>query len=231
MTIRFLAILVLAPVASACHADATFNTNFASGFAPGGHTVSVFGVYKDGQMSSSSWGSIGPKVAAALGASRCDPAFDATLATTNADLASAVEDYTRADGPTDDLLVQLAPAAKGDLILVVTFAGKLPPPDKGPNITKEPSTMGGNGQGSMQNWKSRAAAPSTDELDLSASLFSVAHSQSVAVVAMQYTGGSIDDAIAKFATKLGHALPQATCAGWNWDAKLDPERIRKSIEP
>jgi hypothetical protein len=53
--------------------------------------------------------------------------YDA-LVSSNAALASAVDEYARADGPTDDLLAQLAPAAQGDLVLVLTFAGKLPEP-------------------------------------------------------------------------------------------------------
>jgi hypothetical protein len=65
-----------------------------------------------------------------------------------------------------------------------------------------------------------------DQLDLSASLFSVPKAASVARVALQYSGESVDEAIAGFTSKLGSALPGATCTGWNWEAKIDPEAIR-----
>jgi hypothetical protein len=67
-------------------------------------------------------------------------------------------------------------------------------------------------------------------LDVSASIFSVPQARSVALVAMQYTGKSVDDAMAKFAARLAQSLPSVACVGWNWEAKIDPERIRQSID-
>ena len=49
---------------------------------------------------------------------------------------------------------------------------------------------------------------------------------SVALVALEYSGESVDEAIAGFTAKLASALPGATCAGWNWEVKIDPEAIR-----
>jgi hypothetical protein len=71
-----------------------------------------------------------------------------------------------------------------------------------------------------------APPPEVDQLDLSASLFSVPKAASVALVALQYSGESSDEAIAGFTAKLASALPGATCTGWNWETKIDPEAIR-----
>jgi hypothetical protein len=236
-------LLLLATAVIACdEGDARFATRFASDFAPARHTVSVLGVYKDGRMSSDGWQALAPRVAPALGAAYCEVGYE-TLASANRALADAIDEYTRADGPTDDLLAQLTPAAKGDLVLVVTFAGKLPQrmSDAGaPGRASAPSAMGGRGggrvggiRGAGRMRRSSTSEGTTDNnlLDISASLFSVTQKNSVALVAMQYSGKSLDDAIEKFAAKLAQSLPSVACVGWNWEAKIDPERIRQSIDP
>jgi hypothetical protein len=90
--------------------------------------------------------------------------------------------------------------------------------------------MGGGGGGLTRNtgpmFRPPAPPPAVDQLDLSASLFSVPKAASVALVALQYSGESVDEAIAGFTAKLASALPGATCTGWNWEAKIDPEAIR-----
>ena len=48
----------------------------------------------------------------------------------------------------------------------------------------------------------------------------------VALVSLEYSGESVDEAIAGFTAKLASAPPGATCTGWNWEAKIDPEAIR-----
>ncbi len=233
-----LAFGALGALAGCGGADATFTSRqFAAGFTPGPHAISVFGVYKDGQMSSGAWDALGPRIAHSLGAPRCDAGFTDALATTHNELASAIDDYARADGPTDELLAQIAPAAAGDLILVLTISGKLPvhaaPGEPQDAPAPMPTGGRGGGRGGMRSGKSGRIAPaaSTDELDLSASLYSVASAQSVAGVSMRYVGTSVDEAIAKFGAKLGETFPRTTCAGWNWDAKVDAERIRKGIDP
>jgi hypothetical protein len=105
--------------------DAHFSIKFASDFSPAKHTASVLGVYKDGQMSADGWEALAPKVGPAICAGDCEVGYN-TLASTNGALADAIDAYAQANGPTDDLLAQLAPASKGDLVLVITFAGRLP---------------------------------------------------------------------------------------------------------
>jgi hypothetical protein len=228
----------------ACGGDARFTANFASGFAPGRHTVSVLGVYKDGQMSSDAWSAIGPQVSPALGARTCEPGYgSAPVGTTDGVLSSAIEDYARANGPTDDLLAQLAPAAKGDLIVVITFAGRLPtpaPPDLGASAASAPTTGGARGAmgaggaaagGGRGLQGSRKRPTDTNVLDISASLYSVPQARSVALVSMEYSGASVQDAVSRFAAKLAQEVPASTCTGWDWQAaKVDAARIRASIE-
>ncbi len=219
--------------------DAHFTTRLASDFAPARHRVSVFGVYKDGRMSSDGWDALAPHLASALGTDRCEVGYNA-LASESGALASAIDEYARADGPTDDFLAQLAPAAKGDLVLVVTFAGKLPQrltADAGSKRSPQAPASGGRGGGrgmrggGRTRGESRGERPlDTNVLDMSASVYSVAQARSVALVAMEYSGASVDEAITKFSTKLAESLPGLLCVGWNWDVKIDPNRIRKAID-
>jgi hypothetical protein len=228
-------------LAAGCRNEAVYATTFAPDFSPPHHVVSVFGVFKDGKMSSEAWDAIAPSISRSLGAASCEAAYSESAASPNSALWSAVDEYTLANGPTDDLLAKIAPAARGDLVLVVIVAGKLPTPEKirvqdeGQNrrstgsLGPKGGAMGG-GAGLSRNsgptFRAPAAPAAVDRLDLSASLFSVPKTASVALVALAYSGESVDEAMAGFTAKLASALPGATCTGWNWEAKIDPEAIR-----
>jgi hypothetical protein len=227
-------------LAAGCGHEAVYATIFAPGFSPPHHVVSVFGVYKDGQMSSEAWDAIAARMSRSLGAASCEAAYTGSATSPNYALWSAVDEYTLANGPTDDLLAKIAPAARGDLVLVVIVAGKLPTPKKvkiqdekqnrqaAGNLGPQGGMGGGAGLTRNHGPMFRPPVPpaEVDQLDLSASLFSVSSAASVALVALQYSGESVDDAIAGFTAKLASALPGATCTGWNWEAKIDPEAIR-----
>ncbi len=240
MVVTVVALAAGASVLVGCNSgdtrDAHFTTKFASDFAPTRRTVSVLGVYEDGRMSSRGWLALGPRVVDALHAGGCDVGYDA-VASANGPLAAAIDDYARANGPTDDLLAQISPAAKGDLVLLLTLAGKVPhrgteagAPRAAP--TQQPGGSRGRGMrgGARTRGMSNPESVDLNVLDLSASLYSVAQARSVALVAMQYSGASLDEAIAQFAAKLGQSVPGLQCVGWNWDAKIDPDRIRQSID-
>jgi hypothetical protein len=228
----------LGAAASACGpADARVETKLASDFAPARHAVSVLGVYKDGQMSADAWVTMAPKLSPSLGATECAAGYSDTLQTNNGPLTSAIDDYARSNGPTDDLLAQVAPAAKGDLIVVFTFAGKLPvqkPKDSVATNSGPPgigqSGAGGAGGGRRASRTRSFAPPDPNELDISATIFSVAQGRSVGLVAMQYSGISVDEAIAKFAAQLAQALPEARCEGWDWTVKIDAAHLRQIID-
>jgi hypothetical protein len=220
---------------AACGPDTVYTTNFATGFTPTRHTVSVLGVYKDGRMSSEAWDAIGARVSPSLGAANCESAYAEAAASPNRPLWEAIDDYTRNDGPTDALLAKIAPAARGDLVLVVTVAGRLPTPSKTkvsddpPPTTSPIAQRGGSGMSNaMPTGRAHHTEPtSTDVLDLQASLFSVSEGKSVGLVGLQYSGQSLDEALAKFGSRLRESLPASTCVGWNWEAKIDPESIRR----
>ncbi|HEY6458588.1 MAG TPA: hypothetical protein VIY73_00515, partial [Polyangiaceae bacterium] len=108
-----------------CADEAQFTSRFASDFVHGRHAVSVLGVFKDGQMSNDAWESIGSQLSAPFGTT-CQTGYG-QLVTSNPPLSAAIEDYVRANGPGDELLEQLAPAATGDLVVVFTVAGHVGP--------------------------------------------------------------------------------------------------------
>jgi hypothetical protein len=230
-----LTLLVLATLFACDEGDARFTTKFASDFAPTQHAVSILGVYRDGRMSPHSWEVLSRFLTQAMGSPNCDIGYD-SLASSSSALADAIDAYTKEDGPTDDLLAQLAPAAQGDLVLVLIFAGKLPqhPSDAGPPHAAQaaPSPRGGRGGGGRRGGGRMGGGPKpegaadTNVLDVSASLFSVVQRRSVALVGMQYSGSSVADAMTRFAAKLAQSVPNMKCAAWNWNANIDPARIR-----
>jgi hypothetical protein len=227
-------IVALAASSVACAPKARWDAKVAPGYTPSGHTVSVFGVYKDGQLSSEAWSELRPRFEPLLGQRGCEVALGDALA--GAALSAAVEDYARTNGPTEDLLAQLAPAAGGDLILVLVEAGSLPPQEEKPDVASTPAqgpsptaTHGAAGLAAYAP-KKRSGSESHDVLQLSASLFSVAQGRSVASVDMQYSGDSVGEAESEFAARVGRLLPAATCKAWDWRTKVDPERIRKLAE-
>ncbi|HEV3191133.1 MAG TPA: hypothetical protein VGY54_11580 [Polyangiaceae bacterium] len=196
-------------------------TRFGPDFTPGRHTVSVLGVYKDGQMSTEAWNAIAARIAPSLGSPTCEAGYGNTLSKTNGGLASAIDDYARDNGPTDELLTELAPAAQGDLILVLTVAGKPPVPKK-VSVQDAPPAQGA-GMGQMRGGRrggGQGAREDPNFFEMSALLFSVAQVRSVAVVSMQYSGQNVDEAITNFATKLHGTLPATKCTGWNWNTNV-----------
>jgi hypothetical protein len=243
---RSLSGLSVIAVAGCGGGDSAVQSRFAPDFAATSHTVSVFGVYRDGQLSSESWLTLGPRISSALGASRCEAAYAEPLVTSRAAMWSSVEDYARSNGPTDELLGQLAPAANGDLILVLTVAGHIPEKRSNGGVNSEPmptvnpSGMGGRGgmgggmsggAGGHATQESSHSGTSGDALDLAASLYSVSAGHSVGLVSLEYQGQSADEAIAQLAASLAQSLHGATCVGWNWGAKIDEDRLRQIREP
>jgi hypothetical protein len=227
-----------ASLLAGCAGGAEFDTKLAPDFSAAHHSVSVLGVYKDGQMSSEGWAAIATRLTPWLRATECPVGYSSAAAASEGKLVAAIDDYTRANGPTDELLAQLAPAAKGDLVLTLTVAGRPPTPEKVSVVGDTGSGGGGMGGGGGRN--SPPPAPGhrghagqhvdTNVLDIVASLFSVSQRRSVAEIAMQYSGETVDDALTKFAQRLAITLPGATCSGWDWSTQVDPERIRRSAE-
>jgi hypothetical protein len=246
MSKQVAAFVLVALVATAsCGTEATFNTRLLPGFSPAHHAVSVLGVYKDGQMSAGAWDSLAPRISPALGSAKCSAGYvEGSSAGSSSNLWSAVDDYTRSNGPTDDLLTELAPAAQGDLVLVLTVAGRVPEAEKA-HLPEESAAQantsaqghggsfgGMRGAGGGPTFHNRSTpAGSKDALELAALLYSVKDKQSVAQISLEYTGHSLDDAMARFTARLRETLPAASCSGWTWDGKVDVERVRQLAGP
>ena len=219
--------------------EVNFTSKLASDFAPARQTVSVLGLYKDGLMSSEGWGAVAPYLAPALGGGRCDVGYNA-LVSSNTPLADAIDEFARADGPTDALLGELSPAARGDLGSGRDLCWEASAKGDGRrwNIRRGCRPVGRRDTGRVQpaggaNMRGRARPEppqDTNAVDISASLYSVQKRRSVALVALRYAGASLEDALTKFGVKLAQTLPQMTCAGWNWDVHIDPDRIRGDID-
>jgi hypothetical protein len=236
-----LALASLLALPCACSDDAQFTTRFASDFARGKHTVSVFGVFRDGQMSAESWETIGPKLSTPFGAT-CNAGYGA-IVTSNQPLSAAIDDYVRANGPGDELLAQHAAAATGDLMVVFTVAGRVTPKaassiDQSAVQSPGSSPMGAGsgkyrgmrpgGMGRTRGMQRPSSAGAAFEV--SASLYSVRDKRSVGLIAMQYDGASMDEAFQRMAAKLTGAIPGSTCGGWDWKAGPDEHRIRELAE-
>jgi hypothetical protein len=232
-----LLLLIATSLAGACSDATQFTTRTAAGFARTGHRVSVLGVYKDGRLNPDVWEQIGPGLAASLGG-QCGLGYDA-LVGSNPTLSGSIDDYTRANGIGDELLTELAPAATGDVILVVTIAGqvassKLPNlPDTGSTTSSAPGAMSNKYRGPslgqtptsvMRAHRPGAIADGTS-FEMSASFFSVADHRSVGLVAMHYGGQSVDEAITQMADRLRREMPGLACAGWSWEG-VDEKSIK-----
>jgi len=217
-------VLLLAATVGCSKSDIT--VRYAAGFDPGRHKVSVFGVYKDGLMNSEAWGGIAGRISNALGQSVCVAGYGGAAFPADRGITAAIDEYTSSNGPTDDFLAQIAPAAAGDLVMVVTVAGRLPIPIKIHVQDQQQNSTGPSGGRGPIRGQHKDKNIDLNELQLTAQLFSVAESKTVALVNIDYTGQSMDEALDKFAAQVGESLSGSRCAGWNLDAKLDVDKIR-----
>ncbi|MEO7035105.1 MAG: hypothetical protein ABI548_14405 [Polyangiaceae bacterium] len=203
---------------------AGFTTQTAAGFVPASHTISVLGVYKDGRMVIGNWEKLAPHLVQALGPAHCDVGFD-SLVTSNQELANAIDEYARGEGPSSALLTKLAPAARGDMLMVITFAGR--PPDqteRGP--TEAAPVPTGMGSQRKRHRSPNGGVADPDRLDISASLFSVKANHTVALVSMSYGGENVEGAMTRFGAELARSIPHSKCVGWDWNANVTPTTLR-----
>jgi hypothetical protein len=229
------ALPVLAALAlAACEpSDTQFHVDYAPVYRKAGGTVSVLGVFREGRMSPDTWDEIAKRISPAFGQAQCPVFYDSSFLTNHHDLAEAVDDYARANGVTDDLVDQLAPAAGGDQILLLTVAGR--PLDKKPATdTMTPASAPVTGMPAGRQRSGGLPPPGAmhvtnidrNAFEISASLFSVPDHKSVASVTMGYSGQDANLALAAFIEKLKTSLPGLTCAGWKPDVTVDEKKIR-----
>jgi hypothetical protein len=222
-----------------CASEAEFTVLYGTDFPKTPHaTASVLGVYKSGRLTADTWDELLPRLraAGALGrAGACPAGFgDVRISPTFA-ASGPIDDFARANGPTDDLMDVLGPAAQGDTILLLTIAG--PPPHTSrtadmaptsPTPTQAPISGYGQrrGRGALPSGPvERGGSRDRSVFEMSATLFSVAEHRGVAVIAMGYSGGSLEEAYRKFGERLAAELPGLSCAGWKNDAPIDAARL------
>lgn len=113
--------------------------------------VSVFGVFRNGHMSPESWEAFGAALSAPFSLGTCEAAYTNDFVAANPELTSAVDDYTKEDGVSEELLAKFAPLAKGDTILVVAINGQPARPAanaRGDKASTRASSGSGNHGGS-----------------------------------------------------------------------------------
>ncbi len=223
-------------VAGGCADDLThFDVKHTAEFQKGGTTVSILGVFREGRMSPETWDDIGAKISPVFGRGSCSVGFDSKLVSDQASLAEVIDDYARENGVTDDLLDQLAPAASGDTVLIITVAGRPAAPghpDAGsPAGPTQAPMAGGGGRGMGRRGSTMGPAPvrmtaiERDAFEMSASLFSLHDHHTVALVSMGYSGQSGAEALQKFVEKLRESFAGDSCVGWNMDSPIDQKKI------
>jgi hypothetical protein len=223
-----LPLLLAALAAASCGDEAVeFDVKSPAPAAGDRPTISLLGVFRDGRMSPESLPKFAPPLGTTLGASACDPAFGDALAQQSPELYASVDEDTKADGVTEEIIDKLAPAAAGDLILTFSVHGRVGPTTPAPKGSQPQAAApaasqpmgrgGGRGRGMGSAQASPPKALAKNELDISASFFSVHLHHAVGKVSMRYMGPSLEDAVGKFMTKLGTVVPGYTCRGWHFE--------------
>jgi hypothetical protein len=226
---------------SACAEATTFQVHYEPGFVRNGKRVSTFGIKRDGVMSRSGWAVLGPYASGPFSDTRCELGYSDEVFGSTPALAEAMGEYVRANGVTDELLAKLAPAAKGDTIMLVTVTGRphRPSGEIGGSAAQRAMPAGGargggmgrggmgRGGGGGRATSSESSSASNDPFEISASFFSVEQHRTVARVQMNYAGSDIDLAMREFNDRLEAELRGSRCSGWDWSGSVDDKAIRK----
>ncbi|MEP7123562.1 MAG: hypothetical protein ABJE95_21720 [Byssovorax sp.] len=218
---RFSAALVLSLATASCaEGSADFHAKFEPDFTPTKATVSVFGAFHEGRMSPEAWDKVGPPLSRMLGEKACEVGYGDRLSADRPELFAAVDTSVRDEGITEELLEKLAPAAEGELLLVVTLSGQTFRTRDIDERALRNGTIGGRASGNqLRNAPPRSGTgrgAEVHEIGISGTLFSVARHRSVARLSMVYTGTNLDDALGKFVIEMARLVPSSSCKGWRW---------------
>jgi hypothetical protein len=227
------ALVACVALASGACADTSFHVEHAKGFAsPEAAPIAVFGVYRDGRLAPEAWDILRPHIAPLFSGSACDPGYPDILTPSGTPVLQAVDDFSRDNGVTDELLARLGSVSKSDLILLVVMTGR--PTTHGETSTSnEPTPQSaafrGGGRRGMNPSPGAARTTTSDArtFELVGLVFSKKAHQTVLAVRLNYGGTSIDEALDAFVTKLAGELPRATCAGWSGDLHLEVGDVRR----
>lgn len=227
-----------------CAGPTQFDVKYAPGYMPPTAEFSVFGVYENGRLNAEAWREVGAVLSRGFGASFCETAWSYQLQSVNPPLCSAIDEYTKDNGISDELLSRLAPLAQGAWILSFTVnrsQGSVDPQE--PKSRRPPassaraaslSRVGAAPQGGLRaaGWArpTLADADARNEgeplFEISALLFSVKERRSTVLVSMSHRGTDLDEALGKFALKLREAIPRVTCTGWVLETPIDVAQIQ-----
>jgi len=153
IALSFLSVYVLAACATTGEGQPAVNIVSASDPAKP-ESVSVFGVFRNGRMSPEGWEDFGKVLSAPFSNGICKAAFDVVFNDASRELADAIDDYTKENGVSDELLEKFAPFAKGDTMVLIAMDGQLPKlaavsAGQPPQAAQPPSSSGqGNNGGS-----------------------------------------------------------------------------------
>jgi len=246
------AVLVALSLLGCGGGDTQLAIKYASDYAQPTGDISVFGVFENGRLSPEAWKEIGPQLSSSFSQGTCENAWSDGFLSANPALTSSIDDYTKDEGVTDDLLDRLAPMAKGSSIVTFTVLGRrlTKGSDKGgkspASVSATPMRMGGGGRGmggggrGMRGGGGRRQsstspdqdnAPGRSDYEITASLFSIRLHHSIALVSMTYTGPDVDAALVEFAAKIRSVMPGVTCNGWNLNTHIDVDQVRKLTKP
>lgn len=177
---------------------------------------------RDGQMSRNGWDALGPNVAPPFAGRSCELAYGDSMFATWPALADSVDHAIRADGVSTELVSRLAPAAKGDAIMMLTIGGKpRPASESGSTITSSmaPSgrvTTGVHAGGDGTPVKRDDQNSDASQFTVSATFFATSRPvREVARIELRYAGTAMSEALTMFRNKLESEFPAAHCSPWN----------------
>jgi hypothetical protein len=228
---RLLLSLLCLGMFGACAGEG-WTVNYAPGYARNAKRISVFGIKRDGLLTRSGWDAIGPNLSAPFNGHACDVGYGETTLETAPSLAAEVDRYVRANGVSDELLTQIAPAAKGDTIMVMTISGHPRSANDSGSSLDAAHAPAGRGNRGVRNRggagmpvNKRSEIGESDPFTVSALFYSVEEHHTVALVELNYTGTEMNEALNSFRAKLDSEFPGATCSGWDFSVKIDEQAI------
>lgn len=243
---RFAMALFIAFTALACGGGTQLAVRYSPDYATSNGSFSVLGVFDNGRLSHEAWSDIGPTLSSPFSSALCETAWNDQLNAANPQLAMLVDEYTKDNGITDDLIRELSPMAKGTSILSITVLGHRRSSDldkrkssdsaSAPAPARFGASTGGIGRGGMRGtgWappRLRDDDDSHDAYEISALLFSIPKKHSVVLLSMTHDGAELDNALREFATKLRSVLSTMSCTGWNLETPMALEGLRRLAKP
>lgn len=180
-------------------------------------------------MDAAAWNDWAPTIADATGDETCTAAFDDRMEKGAPALFNELDERTRQDGITDEILDRVAPSALGNAILILEVFGRPTQMKKADDVEASPqqappaaAPLSGRGRGRGRFGGAAESAarsgPPPDTLEVSIGVYSIRDQQVIASMQMHPDAGESADALQKLSEKLHETLRGARCAGWTWQS-------------